>query len=110
MADTLTRTYKLGSTGDLSSATTVLTAGSGATITILSVALCNAANDDETFDMWVVPASTSDLIYHYKDQSIPSKATFIHNDKIIMLTGDVLRFQTASASDIDIYISHLTQT
>ena len=51
----------------------------------------------------------SNVIKVYVSQSLPAKATFIHNDKIVLAAADDLFFQTPTDWDIDIYVSYLDQ-
>ena len=100
----------LGSAGDSwATATTVITAASGHTVTILSISLCETAGVDETFDIYIDTASGAHA-YLYLEQSLPSKSTFIHTDKIILEAADHLDVHSVTgAADIDVIISYLDQ-
>ena len=110
--ETLKRVYHLGSTGDLTSITSLIDGvTTGHTYTVLSVSLNNNSSSvDATFDMGVwIGGTGANVIIIYDDQSLPAKATFIHNDKIVLAAGDDLFFQTPTDWDIDIYVSYLDQ-
>jgi hypothetical protein len=99
----------LGSANDLATAQTIITAGSGKTVTIISMSLCETAGADETFDVYIDTASGAHA-YLYLEQSLPSKSTFVHNDKIILEANDHLDVHCATGGgDIDIIISYLEQ-
>jgi len=85
--------------------------GAAVSCTVLSVSLCNTeAADDGTFDMRVRDGGAGDGYYIYKTQSLPSEATFVHNDKIILLPTDILVVNSSSGQDIDVVVSYLEQT
>jgi len=88
----------------------VLTGASIAS-TVLSVTLCNThASNDETFSMSVKDGDSTEY-FVYVTQSLPAASTFVHNDKIILMTGDTLNVVSPSGSaDIDVIISYLEQT
>jgi ribonucleotide monophosphatase NagD (HAD superfamily) len=99
----------LGSANNMSTAQTILTAGSGKTVTIISMSLCETAGADETFDVYIDTASGAHA-YLYLEQSLPSKSTFVHNDKIILEAADHLDVHVnADGGDIDIIIAYLEQ-
>ena len=97
-------------TGNSSGQDLVLTGASIAS-TVLSVSLCNThATNDETFSMSVKDGDSTEY-FIYAIQSLPGGSTFIHNDKIILMTGDTLNVVSPSASaDIDGVVSYLEQT
>ena len=90
----------------------VINGASSTTYTILSVSICEIAGNAETFSMFRTDGgASSGKRYIYFEQSIPAKATFVHNDKIILMTGDTLNVVAPSGSaDIDVVISYLEQT
>ena len=99
----------MGSANNMSTAQTLLTAGSGKPVTIISMSLCETAGADETFDVYVDLAS-GDNTYLYLEPSLPAKSTFIHNDKIILEAADHLDVHVnGDGGDIDVIISYLEQ-
>ena len=99
----------LGSVNNMSTAQTMLTAGTGKTVTIISMSLCETAGADETFDVYI-DTVTGSHAYLYLEQSLPSKSTFVHNDKIILEADDHLDVHVnADGGDIDIIIAYLEQ-
>ena len=111
MADTLT-TQRIEHTAQ--AGTAVLNGASSKTYTILSVSLCNThATGDEIFNMFVTTANKGTPIYIYRKQSLPALATFIHNDKIILLASEELWIDYESAPDgtdgIHVVVSYLDQ-
>jgi hypothetical protein len=97
-------------TGNAAGQDLVLTGASVAS-TILSVTLCNThASNDETFSMSVKDGDSTEY-FVYVTQSLPAASTFVHNDKIILMTGDTLNVVSPSGTaDIDVVISYLEQT
>ena len=96
--------------GTVTNADVTVCTGASIASTVLSVSLCNTeAADDGTFDMRVRDGGSTDY-YIYKTQSLPSEATFIHNDKIILLPSDILVVNSSSGQDIDVVVSYLEQT
>ena len=94
---------------NMSTAQTILTAGSGKTVTVISMSLCETAGADETFDVYI-DTGTGAHAYLYLEQSLPSKSTFVHNDKIILEAADHLDCHVnGDGGDIDIIISYLEQ-
>ena len=85
--------------------------GTNPACTVLSVSLCNThASNDETFSMSVKDGDSTEY-FIYSAQSLPGGTTFIHNDKIILMTGDTLNVVAPSGSaDIDVIVSYLEQT
>ena len=90
---------------------TVVCTGASVASTVLSVSICNTeASDDGTFDMRVRDDGAGEGYYVYKTQPLPSEATFIHNDKIILLPNDTLVVNSSAGQDIDVVVSYLEQT
>jgi len=112
MADTLKVAFAtiVGTTGTSAPQDAILTASS-ATITVLSVSLCNTETaDDADFDLYVKD-NDSAISYIYKSQSLPSLATFVHTAKIVLEDSDTLNcVLSADSQDIDVVISYLNQT
>ena len=112
MADTLKVAFATitQATGNSSGQDLVLT-GTNPACTVLSVSLCNThASNDETFSMSVKDGDSTEY-FIYVTQSLPAASTFIHNDKIILMTGDTLNVVAPSGSaDIDVIVSYLEQT
>ena len=107
MADTL-KTNFIESTD-----TTVLNcvpANVDSTKTVLSIVICNTdASDSTEFDLYYYDNSSNIRIYN--NQSLPAKATFIHNDKIVLEAEDELWVNaSASSSTINYVVSFLEQT
>jgi len=73
------------------------------------MSLCETAGADETFDVYI-DTGTGAHAYLYLEQSLPSKSTFVHSDKIILEADDHLDVHCATGGgDIDIIISYLEQ-
>jgi len=111
MADTL-NTDRIEHVAQVGSA--VLDGAASKTYTVLSVSICNShATGDEIFNMYVTEANKSTPIYIYRKQTIPALATFIHNDKIVLLASEELWIDYEAAPDgtdgIHIVVSYLDQ-
>lgn len=109
MADTLVN--KFASQGSANTATNITDSiGADERLTILSVSICNTATaNDLHFKLWVDPASGDDA-YIYDTQPLPAKSTFIHNTKIVLLEGDVLKFAPTDHQVANVIVSALKQT
>jgi len=112
MADTLKVAFATvtGTSGVGDSEDQILLAD-GATVTVLSVSLCNTETaDDADFDLYIKD-NNSAISYIYKSQSLPSLATFVHTAKIVLEDTDTLNcVLSADSQDIDVVMSYLNQT
>ena len=78
-------------------------------ITLLSISFCETAGDPELVRMYVECASPTDAISLLMDQSVPSKGTFVWNDRLVLVGGDKLVLQMASDGVVDVYYSYIDQ-
>ena len=106
MADTLT-----GKSYDVTnSLATALTAGSGQTITMIGITICNhhtAAVDVEVY----IDRTSGDDGYIVKDFSIPAKDTLdVLAGKVVLNTSDNLQIKGSVANKLDATLSYLVQT
>jgi len=92
-------------------------AGSNIIYTILSITLCNTDSTDRTFSLFLNDTdntygyNANMDFYIYKDQSLPSGSTFVHNEKIVMKHNEELIVQLAqSTTGVHISITYLEQT
>tara|TARA_R110002020_G_scaffold131229_2_gene293540 strand:- start:7067 stop:7396 length:330 start_codon:yes stop_codon:yes gene_type:complete len=88
----------------------LLTAGSGKTLTVLNISICETAGADETFDLYVRDDAGANDYEIYSDQALGANATFEHTTRIVLEATDVLSAKLASAGDVDVVISYLEQT
>ena len=89
----------------------IIDGSTSTTYTVLSVSLCNTSGNDRTFSMWHSDAASANAAKIYEAQSLPAKATFIHNDKIVLEAEDELWVNaSASSSTINYVVSFLEQT
>ena len=114
MANTFTKSTKSSLvTADVtSSATTnVVTAGSTATLIILSILVSNKTGSSANGNIYLLPSS-GDAAFLIKNAPIPagSALEMISGSKVIMSANDVLRASSDTASALDIVISYLQQT
>ena len=106
MADTLT-----GKSYDVTnSLATALTAGSGQTITMIGITICNhhtAAVDVEVY----IDRTSGDDGYIVKDFSIPAKDTLdVLAGKVVLNTSDNLQIKGSVTNKLDATLSYLVQT
>jgi hypothetical protein len=80
------------------------------TFTILSISICETGGTAETFDLYVRDGAGATDYEIYSDQALGANETFIHNDRIVLMTTDVLSAKLAGTGDVDIVISYLDQT
>ena len=88
----------------------LLTAGSGKTLTILNLSVCETAGAAETFDLYIRDDAGANDYEIYSDQALAANATFEHTTRIVLEATDVLSAKLASAGDVDVVISYLEQT
>ena len=89
-----------------------ITSGSITASTIISFSVCNThATNDHNFTV-IVKENNSAEYYLYKSQSIPAKATFVHNDKLVLNGTDVIEWHLDenSADTLGVVVSYLEQT
>ena len=77
------------------------------TITVLSFTVCNITTTDTTFDVFVRSGGSEYRIL--KDQALPAKSTYEHNDKIILEAQGELVFDQAGSVNVGIACSFLRQ-
>ena len=88
----------------------LLAAGSGETLTILNISICETAGADETFDLYIRDDAGANDFEIYSDQALAANATFEHTTRIVLEATDVLSARTASSANVDVVISYLEQT
>ena len=108
MADVLTSTFADLTTSD----PTVLTAGSGETLTIIG---CNIANVHATTAAWVTvtlyASGGGSNVILAKEINIPVNDAFNpFMGKAIMLTGQYLKMDAQANSSLEVHLSYLKQT
>jgi len=113
----MANTFKIETKSDLvttaitDSATNVLTAGSSATLVLLSILVSNKTGTSADVDVFLV-TNTGDDVYIIRNAPVPtgSSLEIISGSKIIMESSDVLRARAGTASALDISVSYLEQT
>ena len=88
----------------------LLTAGSGKTLTILNLSICETAGAAETFDLYIRDDAGANDYEIYSDQALAANATFEHTTRLVLMTTDVLSAKLGSTGDVDVVISYLDQT
>ncbi len=88
----------------------LLAAGSGKTLTILNISICETAGAAETFDLYVRDDAGANDYEIYSDQALGANETFEHTSRIVLQTTDVLSAKLGNAGDVDVVISYLDQT
>ena len=113
----MANTFKIETKSDLvttaitDAATNVLTAGSSATLVLLSILVSNKTGTSADVDVYLV-TNTGDDVYIIRNAPVPtgSSLEIISGSKIIMESSDVLRARAGTASALDISVSYLEQT
>ena len=113
----MANTFKIETKADLvttvitNSGTNVLTAGSSATLVLLSILVSNKTGTSADVDVFLV-TNTGDDVYIIRNAPVPAGGALeiISGSKIIMESSDVLRARADTASALDISISYLEQT
>ena len=88
----------------------LVTAGSGKTLTVLSISICETAGAAETFDLYVRDDAGANDYEIYSDQALGANETFEHTGRIVLEASDVLSGITATSADIDVVVTYLDQT
>jgi len=88
----------------------LLAAGSGKTLTILNLSLCETAGAAETFDLYIRDNAGVNDFEIYSDQALGANATFEHTTRLVLEATDVLSAKLANAGNVDVVISYLEQT
>ena len=96
--------------GSSDSENDLLAAGSGKTLTILNISICETAGAAETFDLYIRDDAGADDYEIYSDQALAANATFEHTTRIVLEATDVLAGKLGSAGNVDVVISYLDQT
>tara|TARA_R100001510_G_C7635274_1_gene193555 strand:+ start:263 stop:607 length:345 start_codon:yes stop_codon:yes gene_type:complete len=91
--------------------TNVLTAGSTATLVLLSCLVSNKSSSSADVDIYLV-TNTGDDVYLIRNAPVPAGSTLevIAGSKIILESSDVLRARSDTATALDLSISYLEQT
>ena len=94
-----------------SSNANVLTAGGSATLVLLSILISNTTGSSADVDVFLV-TNTGDDVFLIRNAPVPagSSLEIISGSKIIMVSSDVLRVRSDTASAIDVAVSYLEQT
>ena len=75
-------------------------------ITMLSISVCcTTAQTDQNFNLWL----SSPEVYILKDVLVVTNQTFVYNEKFVLTSGDILKFNCEGASDFDVYYSYIDQ-
>ena len=88
----------------------LLAAGSGKTLTILNISICETAGAAETFDLYIRDDAGANDYEIYSDQALAANATFEHTNRIVLEAADVLSGKLGSSGNVDVVISYLDQT
>ena len=89
----------------------VLTAGSTATLIVLSALVSNKTGASANVDVYLV-TSTGDDVYLIRNAPVPagSSLELISGNKVIMESSDVLRARSDTSTALDIAVRYLEQT
>ena len=88
----------------------LVTAGSGKTLTVLSISICETAGAAETFDLYIRDNAGSSDYEILSDQALGANETFEYTGRIVLEATDALAAQTASGADVDVVVTYLLQT
>ena len=76
-------------------------------ITILSIIACEYNSTDEEMNLYMNDGSRDIFLIHA--QTIPSKTTFVWNDKFILQGGDKLTVNLTSVGNMELVCSYIDQ-
>ena len=78
--------------------------------TVLSIVITETAGNAETFGLFVDPsAGGTDYEIISLATALAADATFIFNDRLVLVGTDELNFKAGGTCDIDIVISYIDQ-
>ena len=100
-------------TGIGTNLTSVYTAGSGVTATIIGMTCANTTNSSVNVTVKVTDTSASATASVVSIAPIPSGGSLVvvgGNQKLVLETGDILKVQSSASSSIDVVLSILEQT
>jgi len=107
MADTLEHAYANCTS---TTAVVIINGDASTTYTILSLIFCQTGTA-ATFSLYRTDAGGStNKTYIYKNQSVPSHATFEHTDKLVLEASQELWFEASGSTNLDVVASYLKQT
>ena len=78
-------------------------------ITLLTVSFTEIEGNNELLRMHVECSSPTDAIHLMRDQPIGAGATFVYNERVVLIGGDKLVLQMASDGIVDVHYSYLDQ-
>lgn len=113
----MANTFKRNTKSSLVTATitdvsaTVLTAGSTATVVVLSILVSNKTGTSANTDVYL-DCSSGDDVYLIRNAPVPagSSLELISGNKLIMQSNDKIQARSDTATALDITISYLEQT
>ena len=82
------------------SETKLIDGASGHTYVVLSITICETAGAAETFDLYVDDDDGGTDHYIYKTQALGANETFVHNDRIVLETTDVIKIDCSVADKV----------
>ena len=95
------------------SLTSVYTAGSGVTATVIGLTCANVTSSDCKVTVQVTDTSATSTATIVKESPVPTGGSLVvagGSHKIVLETTDVLKIQSDTASSIDVMLSILEQT
>lgn len=113
----MANTFKTDSKSSLVTATitdasaTVVTAGSTATLIVLSILASNKTGSSANVDVYV-NRSVGDDVYLIRNAPVPagSSLELINGNKIILQPNDKIQARSDTATALDVIVSYLEQT
>jgi hypothetical protein len=81
------------------------------TMTVMAISICETAGNAETFSIWRTDLDgSSNLFYVLFQVSLPAKATYFYDNKIILgATSELWCGSPSGSADIDVKTSYLDQ-
>ena len=76
---------------------------------ILSITVCETADNNETFDMYIDDDGGGTDYYIVKNQPLGASQTFIYDNKLVLSGTDHLCIIAGSSADLDVTISYIDQ-
>ena len=78
-------------------------------ITVLGVYFCDQSDGPDSISMMITAQEAGNNIYLFQSQPIAGKATFVWNDKFVLMGGDKLVVFSTSGANQDVSCHYIDQ-
>jgi len=80
------------------------------TMTVMAISICETAGNAETISLWRTDLAGSNVFYVLFEVSLPAKATYFYDNKIVLgATSELWVGSPSESANIDVKTSYLEQ-